>query len=135
MNGTTAGSKSIAARLRAMCLALPEAVEQAIKRGPSYRVAGKIFALERRRGAGLALWCKVPQGSQQILVGADPERFSPRPILAPRTGSASSPRRAEAAGGDGGRVAVNGGVRGTAIRRSEALAGFALFGSYRPRLA
>ena len=35
---------TIDARLRAICLALPEAHEEAMRRGPSYRVGDKIFA-------------------------------------------------------------------------------------------
>jgi hypothetical protein len=65
----------IGARLRAICLALPEANEELMRRGPSYRVAGKIFALERSWTNGLALWCKVPEGSREIMLGADPVRF------------------------------------------------------------
>ena len=38
---------AIGAKLRAVCLALSEAREDAMKRGPSYRVGAKIFALER----------------------------------------------------------------------------------------
>src|SRR5579863_7357685 len=62
-------------RLRAICLALPEAEEVVLRRGPTYRVGDKIFALDRRREDGVALWCKVPSGSQAILIGADPARF------------------------------------------------------------
>ena len=40
---------AIGAGLRAICLALPEASEELMRRGPSYRVADKIFALERPR--------------------------------------------------------------------------------------
>jgi predicted DNA-binding protein (MmcQ/YjbR family) len=75
MSGKTSTSKPVGARLRAICIALAEAQEEPMKRGPSYRVAGKIFALERRHGEGAALWCKVPYGSQQLLVGADSQRF------------------------------------------------------------
>jgi hypothetical protein len=63
------------ARLRAICLALPEASEEPMRRGPSYRVADKIFALERPWRDGLALWCKVPAGSREILLEAEPARF------------------------------------------------------------
>ena len=66
---------TIGARLRAICLALPEASEELMRRGPSYRVADKIFALERPRNDGLALWCKVPQGSREMLLAAEPARF------------------------------------------------------------
>ena len=61
--------------LRAICLALPEATEELMRRGPSYRVADKIFALERPRNDWLALWCKVPEGSREILLAAEPARF------------------------------------------------------------
>ena len=63
------------ARLRAICLALPEAKEEPMRRGPSYRVADKIFALERPWSGRLALWCKVPAGSREILLEAEPARF------------------------------------------------------------
>jgi hypothetical protein len=66
---------AISARLRAICLGLPEAREEAMKRGPSYRVADKIFAVERRWGGGLALGCKVPQGTREIVIGSNPARF------------------------------------------------------------
>ena len=62
-------------RLRRLCLALPETTEVVMKRGPSYRVGDKIFALERASGEGVALWCKAPHGGQQIAVGSDPARF------------------------------------------------------------
>jgi predicted DNA-binding protein (MmcQ/YjbR family) len=62
-------------RLRAICLALPEATEVAMRPGPSYRVADKIFANERSRSGRLSVWCKAPDGSQEVLIGADPRRF------------------------------------------------------------
>ena len=65
----------IGARLRAICLALPEASEELMRRGPSYRVADKIFALERPWHDWRALWCKVPVGSREILLEAEPTRF------------------------------------------------------------
>ena len=67
---------AIGARLRAICLELPEAHEELMRRGPSYRVADKIFALERPWGDWIALWCKVPVGSREIFLGAEPARFS-----------------------------------------------------------
>jgi hypothetical protein len=66
---------AIGARLRSICLALPEANEEVMRRGPSYRVADKIFALERPWNDGLALWCKVPEGLREILLQAEPARF------------------------------------------------------------
>ena len=66
---------AISARLRAICLALPESTEELMRRGPSYRVADKIFALERPWNDWLALWCKVPEGSREIMLEAEPARF------------------------------------------------------------
>ena len=62
-------------RLRALCLALPEATEEALRRGPTFRVADKIFALYRTGDGRKSLWCKVPEGGQALLIGADPARF------------------------------------------------------------
>jgi hypothetical protein len=75
---------AIGARLRAICLAFPEAKEERMRRGPSYRVADKIFALERPRGDGLALWCKVPAGSREFILAAEPARFFIPPYFGPK---------------------------------------------------
>lgn len=66
---------TIGARLRAICLALPEAHEETMRRGPSYRVQDKIFAVERSWNDGVGLWCKVPAATQALIIGADPARF------------------------------------------------------------
>lgn len=75
---------AIGARLRAICLALPEATEQLMRRGPSYRVADKIFALERPWNGCPALWCKVPAGAREILIEAEPARFFIPPYFGPK---------------------------------------------------
>src|ERR1700681_965743 len=62
-------------RLRAICLGLPETAEKAMRRGPSYRVNDKIFATERMNTGRLSVCCKVPAGSQAVLLGADGKRF------------------------------------------------------------
>ena len=64
-----------ARRLRTLCLALPEAEEVAMRPGPSYRVADKIFANDRRHDGRPSVWAKAPAGSQAVLIGADPRRF------------------------------------------------------------
>src|SRR6266536_899225 len=71
-----------AERLRAICLALP--TEVAMRRGPTYRIANRIFATERLQGDAVAAWCKAPPGSQAILTGADPVRFFVPPYVSPR---------------------------------------------------
>ena len=75
---------AIGARLRAICLALPEATEELMRRGPSYRVADKIFALERPWNERLALWCKVPAGSREFILVAEPARFFIPPYFGPK---------------------------------------------------
>jgi len=71
-------------RLRAICLALPEAHEEPMRRGPSYRVEDRIFALERPWSERLALWCKVPQGAREIIINAEPARFFIPPYFGPK---------------------------------------------------
>ena len=73
-------------RLRAICLAFPEAVEQAFggHTDPTYRVRNKIFAMESSRDGRPALWCKAPPGAQSMLVDADPERFFAPPYVGPK---------------------------------------------------
>jgi hypothetical protein len=68
-------------RLRAICLALPEAVEKEAWGDPTFRVRDKIFATEKRGDGRISLWCKAPAGSQMVLVGADPERFFVPPYV------------------------------------------------------
>jgi predicted DNA-binding protein (MmcQ/YjbR family) len=69
------------ARLRAICLALPEAIEQAAWGDPTFRVRNKIFAMEKRGDGRISVWCKAPPGSQIVLVGAEPARFFVPPYV------------------------------------------------------
>ena len=68
-------------RLRATCLALPEAVEQETWGDPTFRVRGKIFAMVKHGDGHCSFWCKAPLGSQAILVGAAPGRFFVPPYV------------------------------------------------------
>ena len=68
-------------RLRAICLALPEALEKATWGDPTFRVRDRIFAMEKRGDGRISLWCKAPPGSQMVLVGADPEQFFVPPYV------------------------------------------------------
>lgn len=74
----------IPGRLRALCLALPEAREKTTWEHPTYRVRDRIFAMEVDRDRGLAVWLKAPPGSQAVLVGADPDRFHVPPYVGPK---------------------------------------------------
>ncbi len=73
------------ARLRALCLALPEAEERTTWEHQTFRVRDKIFAMYVTRHTGAAgLWCKAPPGVQQMLVEADPEKFFRPPYVGPK---------------------------------------------------
>jgi predicted DNA-binding protein (MmcQ/YjbR family) len=70
-------------RLRAICLALPEAVERETWNEATFRVREKIFAMHvRDDGEGRpALWCKAPAGNQTHLIEADAARFFVPPYV------------------------------------------------------
>ena len=68
-------------RLRAICLALPEATEKEAWGDPTFRVRDKIFAMLKQGDGRPSLWCKAPPGSQMVLVGADPGRFYVPPYV------------------------------------------------------
>lgn len=69
------------ARLRKICLALPEATEKEAWGDPTFRVRDKIFAMEKRGDGRVSIWCKAPPGSQATLVGADPKTFFVPPYV------------------------------------------------------
>jgi hypothetical protein len=61
-------------RLRAICLALPQATERVTWDHPNFRVGEKIFTLVSL-DAPISFCCKAPPGAQATLIGADPDRF------------------------------------------------------------
>ena len=62
-------------RLRSICLALPETIETETWGDVTFRVRDKIFAMVKTGDGRISVWCKAPPGSQQVLVGADPDTF------------------------------------------------------------
>jgi hypothetical protein len=62
-------------RVRAICLALPEAVEKPFgdHTAPAFRVRNKFFAMLDEDGSTMNV--KAARGVQGMLLGADPERF------------------------------------------------------------
>ena len=74
-------------RLRAICLALPEATEKLAWGEPTWRVGGKLFGLfdDHHHGAEhVAVWLPAPPLVQDELVEADPERFFVPPYVGHR---------------------------------------------------
>ena len=74
-------------RLRAICLALPDAAEKLAWGEPTWRVKGKLFAQldDHHHGAEhLAVWLAAPLGEQEAMIFVDPERFFRPPYVGPR---------------------------------------------------
>ena len=67
--------------LRTLCLALPGASEKEAWGDPTFRVRDKIFAMFRTGSGRPAVWMKAPDGAQEILIGAAPERFFRPPYV------------------------------------------------------
>jgi predicted DNA-binding protein (MmcQ/YjbR family) len=68
-------------RVRAICLALPEATEGGGVGSPSFRVRDKIFAMQHGVDGRPSMWCKAPPGAQQVLVSSNPDRFFVPPYV------------------------------------------------------
>lgn len=74
-------------RVRAICLALPEAAERLSHGSPTFFVGKRVFAmyLDDHHGDGrLAIWCAAPEGAQHMLVSAEPEHFFVPPYVGHR---------------------------------------------------
>lgn len=74
-------------RLRALCLALPEAHEVEAWGEPTFRVRNRMFAMwagADRHGRGRdAAWVKAAAGNQGLMVRDAPERFYVPPYVGP----------------------------------------------------
>jgi predicted DNA-binding protein (MmcQ/YjbR family) len=63
------------ARVRALCLALPEAREKITWDEPTFRVRDKMFAVCGGGTGRLAVTVKAPRGAQEALVAYDAGRY------------------------------------------------------------
>ena len=64
--------------LRRLCLALPETTERLSHGEPTWFVQDKktfVTYSDHHHDDRVAFWCAAPPGAQEVLVGADPERF------------------------------------------------------------
>lgn len=78
--------EELVARLRALCLALPEVTEKTSHGTPSWFVR-RMFAsyVGRHHGSEhLALWVAAPEGAQEEMVEAEPDRFFVPPYVGHR---------------------------------------------------
>jgi predicted DNA-binding protein (MmcQ/YjbR family) len=83
-------------RLRQICLAFPDAIEKSegmptlehhARTARVFRVHSKTFAwyLDNHHGDGrVAVWCKAPPATQEVLVRANPDRFFVPPYVGRR---------------------------------------------------
>jgi predicted DNA-binding protein (MmcQ/YjbR family) len=81
-------SRSPIARLRKICLALPEAHEVEAWGEPTFRVRKKIFVMyaspgNHHGGGRPAAWMKAGPGAQAAMVDFDPDRFFVPPYVGP----------------------------------------------------
>jgi hypothetical protein len=76
------------ARIRELCLGLPETSERLSHGAPTFFVRGKrafVMVLTNHHGDGrFALWCAAQQGVQGLLVGSDPESYFVPPYVGHR---------------------------------------------------
>jgi hypothetical protein len=80
--------EKVLAKLRDVCLALPETSERLSHGAPTFFVREKrsfLMVLTNHHGDGrFAIWCAAPEGMQAMLVEADPERFFVPPYVGHR---------------------------------------------------
>lgn len=78
------------ARLRQICLGLPAACEKEAWGEPTFRAGekGKMFATfaDQHHDDRTAVWFKAADGAQEVLVGANPQRFFVPPYWGPSGG-------------------------------------------------
>lgn len=76
------------ARIRKLCLALPEVSERPSHGAPTFFVRGKrafVMVLANHHGDGrFAIWCAAAQGMQEMLVEGDAARFFRPPYVGHR---------------------------------------------------
>jgi hypothetical protein len=80
-------SADVLSRLRQICMAMPEAEERLSHGEPSWFVRGKrqfVTLADHHHDDRLAFWCAAPQGAQETLVDAAPDRFFRPPYVGHR---------------------------------------------------
>ena len=75
------------ARLRALCLALPEVTERLSHGEPTWFVGGKrvfVTFADRHHDDRVGFWCAAPDGVQGATVAEEPERYFVPPYVGGR---------------------------------------------------
>ena len=80
--------EQVLAKIREICLALPETSERQSHGAPTFFIREKrsfLMVLTNHHGDGrFAIWCAAPEGMQEMLVAADDERFFVPPYVGHR---------------------------------------------------
>jgi len=74
-------------RLRSLCMALPEVEERVSHGEPAWFIRGKrqfVTYADHHHDERVAFWCAAPEGAQQILTGAVPDRYFVPPYVGGR---------------------------------------------------
>ncbi|MGH3451800.1 MAG: MmcQ/YjbR family DNA-binding protein [Haloechinothrix sp.] len=74
-------------KLRALCLAMPEATERISHGEPTWFVRGKktfVTYADHHHDDRLGFWCAAPPGAQEALVAGDPVRYFRPPYVGHR---------------------------------------------------
>lgn len=76
------------ARLRALCLALPDAHEELAHGEATFRVRNKVFGMfasaHNHHGNGRnAVWIKATPANQRLVLAAEPQRYFKPPYVGP----------------------------------------------------
>ena len=65
-------------RVRKLCLSFDDVEERLSHGEPTFFVLNRVFVMYAESHHGdlrYGLWCNVPEGAQEILLGSDPENF------------------------------------------------------------
>ncbi len=84
----TAEPAAALARVRGICLGLPEVSERPSHGAPTFFIRGKrsfaMFQDDHHGDGRLAIWCAAPDGAQAGLVAAQPDRYFVPPYVGHR---------------------------------------------------
>lgn len=85
---TSADVETQLSRVRAACLALPQASERLSHGGPAFFIRDKkcfaMFLDDHHEDGRLAIWCAAPEGVQAEMVETEPDRFFRPPYVGHR---------------------------------------------------
>jgi hypothetical protein len=75
-------------RVRKLCVAFPEVTERLGHGAPCFYLRDQhtfVMCQDDHHGDGrVAIWCVAPEGAQEVLLAADPDRFFRPPYVGPR---------------------------------------------------